>query len=123
MQKTLPIPNAIIFIYDRDNQNVIIPEYSPESLIAQNAGCVSVATQADVDGEVTLNLKDNFSDNELVGHQKIHSGYLETPHKKIGISTSENEAVLECLITTNRTLITIWVDDTKYPSSILVLVK
>lgn len=118
MKTSIPIPNSIIFIYDVDGQ-VIIPDYIDRELIAFNSSCISVGTQSEFDGDVLLHLEKN-ENKGIDKFIKKFSGMIDTPNKKIAISTSDTERVLECAVDNYKTLVTIWVDDNQFPSVVVV---
>ena len=68
MEVKLLVPNAIVFLYVIDSEDIQIPEYLDDTLIAANEQCVSIGTQAEVDGEVTIKIWheiDNAEKNRL----------------------------------------------------------
>lgn len=52
--------NAILFLFDPTDKNVVVPAYVDGELIASTKTCISVGTQAPVDGdaEVSLSVSD-----------------------------------------------------------------
>jgi hypothetical protein len=50
-------PNAILFVFDPTNKDVVVPPYVDGELTAATANCVSVGTQADVDGDTEVSLE------------------------------------------------------------------
>ena len=120
MEITLFIPHAIIFLYDLANKNVQIPKYVDDVLVSSNEGCVSVGTQADVDGEVTLKLVDRLPENHKNTYKKVFDGCINTPGKRLAISTSEEEGILEIEVQDRKAQVSIWVDDVSYPGVVLV---
>jgi hypothetical protein len=117
---TLSVPNAIIFLYDLASKNIQVPEYIDNVLVAANEACISVDTQADVDGEVTIKLSNNIdkSDKELC--EKVFEGVIDTPGKKLAVSTSEDDRVLEVDVKTNKSQVSVWVDNLDFPGIVLV---
>ena len=113
-------PHPIIFLYDLSNEDFRVPEYIENSLTAANETCISVGTQADVDGEVTLRLSNQIAQVDKDSCKKIFYGFICTPGKKLALSTSEDEGILEINVQDQKTLVTIWVDDLIHPSIVLV---
>lgn len=60
MKKRIPIPYAIIFINDNDNDAVDIPEYN-DNVVSFNDSCISVGTIHEVDGDVDIELTKEVS--------------------------------------------------------------
>ena len=120
MEAALFFPNAIFFVFDLANKKVQVPEYINGVLTAANESCVSIGTQAEVDGEVTVKLSDKFSESEKDSCEVVFNGFIVTPGKKIAIVTSELDKVLEMDVRDRKTHVKIWVDDLNYPSVVLV---
>lgn len=123
MDATLLIPNAIVFVFDLENKSVQVPAYTDGVLTAWNNSCVSVGTQSEVDGEVTVKLSGKLSGSERDLYEVAFSGVIETPSKKIAVVTSELEKILEMDVRTEKTEVIISVDDLSFPSVVLVEVS
>jgi hypothetical protein len=91
-------------------------------LIAANTSCVSIGTQASVDGEVTVTLEKTFG-RAIEGMQRIFSGHISCPNLKLAIVRAENTTVLECEIRSAIPNIEVWVDHDPSPTNIMVLVN
>lgn len=111
-------PNAILFVFDPSNRNVRVPEYVRGQLTAANATCVSVATQAPVDGETVVSL----SEPEIHRHglQKVFEGPVESPGRLIAVMTSEARRVLETSVSSPVTVVCVWVDDLLNPARLAI---
>ena len=77
-----------------------IPECVPCHLVASTDSCISVCTQADVDGEVTIRQSNKKSEieealSDFVEPLKIFEGTLTSPSRRVGIHSSEVEKLLE----------------------------
>ncbi len=120
MESTLFVPNAIIFLYDVTNNDVQIPEYIDDVLISFNETCISVGTQADVDGEVALKLSSQITMTDKSLYNKVFNGSIKTPGKTLSISTSEEEGFISIDVVGQQTKVSIWTDDLNYPSIVLV---
>lgn len=123
MNVTIAVPNAIIFVLDPSNKRVLVPDYAPGETIAANSTCVSVATAAEVDGEVSLHLGQPLSDSEKSGCAQIFRGSIETPGRKLAIVTSGFERVLETDVSAFVTRVTISTDAPSSPGVICVNVE
>jgi len=121
LQAMLSPPNAILFVFDPTNKDVAIPAYVDGKLTAATETCVSVGTQADVDGdtEITLDLGDEVPD----GLRQVFFGMILTPGGRVGIITSQFQRVLELEVPVGTLDVSIWVDDLCNPGRVAVYVK
>jgi hypothetical protein len=118
---TFSPPNAILFLFDRANSEVRIPTYSDGQLIASNDSCLSVGTQAAVDGDVTVTLETTPSDmNQL---QRLFAGTMNAPSRKLAIVTAEAQTILEIEVGSSRPEIEVWTDDQRNPARIAVVAR
>jgi hypothetical protein len=115
-------PNGILFLFDRKNPHVSIPQYIDGQLIAANTSCVSIGTHASVDGEVSVTLERTF-DRAIEGMQRIFSGSIPCTSRKLAIVTAENTTILECEVRSAIPNIEVWVDHDSNPSKIMMLVN
>ena len=118
-EATLFVPHAIFFINDPGMRDIEIPEYVNDRLVAFTDSCISVGTQADVDGPVTVRLFDESRATEKAT-KKVFTGDIETPDRKVGVVSSEDVTILELPVQNEKTSVTIWVDDTTHPTKIFV---
>jgi hypothetical protein len=107
----LAVPNAILFVLDPTNEDAIIPEYKPGETAAATLSCVSIATIADVDGEVTVQLCTTSDNVILFTPVQVFAGLLETPGCVLAVVTSEFDRVLEIATDSTTTQIIVRVDD------------
>lgn len=117
MSMKLAVPNAILFILDPSNEAAAIPEY--EALVSHSDSCVSVGTQADVDGETEVSL--SFVGPS--GLSLVFDGHVQTPTGSIGVMTSEGASLGSIDGLTPRTRVAVWVDDDKWPSRVAIVVS
>ncbi|MEO7594444.1 MAG: hypothetical protein ABI134_24745 [Byssovorax sp.] len=120
MKAKLAVPNAILFILDPTNEAAIVPEYVPGEAAAATPSCVSVATIADVDGEVTVRLCATLDDVERTMSAQVFHGSVETPGHVLAVVTSDFERVLEIATPSLVTRITIRVDDVQSTAEVSV---
>lgn len=118
---TITPPNGILFVFDPTNKNVLVPEYIDGELTASTETCVSVGTQAPVDGETEVSL--SASDVPPVGMQQAFLGSIVSPGGKIAIVTAEFHRVLELDVPKGNVGMSIWVNDHRNPSQIVVNIK
>ena len=120
MEATLSVPNAIIFLYDLASKDIQVPEYIDNVLVAANEKCISVGTQADVDGDVTIRLSSQIDDSDKKSCKQVFDGLISTPGKKLAVSTSADEAILQVDVKGEKTQVFIWVDDSDFPGLVLI---
>lgn len=114
-------PNGVVFVVDLSNEDLEIPQYTEGQVAVANESCVFVAARADVDGDVTVKLSGSRSDTEGSSYLRVFDGSIRTPSRKVAIITAELEKILEIEVEEEKTHVTIWVDDTSYPSVISVI--
>jgi hypothetical protein len=119
----LAVPDAILFILDPTNEAAVVPEYVPGEAAAATPSCVSIATIADVDGDVTVRLCAPLDDVERARFAQVFYGSVETPGHVLAVVTSEFERVLEMATTSTATRITVRVDDVQSPAEVYVNVE
>jgi len=118
---TLTPPNAILFVFDPSNQNVTVPDYVNAQLIAANATCISVGTQAPVDGDTVVSLCE--PETYRKGLEKVFDGRIETPSRRVAVVTSEFQQVLEMSVSSTITDVAVWADDLRSPGRLVVEVS
>ena len=118
---TLCPPNAILFVFDRTNHNVSVPEYIDGQLIASTDTCLSVGTQDAVDGDTTISLERLHKGASANIPHKVFTGRLRTPGRKIAVVTSEGQIVLEQDVEGEIARVEIWTDDLRNPARVVVL--
>lgn len=113
-------PNAILFIFDPTNKDVLVPSYIDGNLTSSTETCISVGTQSYVDGEteVFLGLGEILPLNLV----KIFSGQVQTLSGKIAVMTSQFQSVLELDVSRGNVQVTIGVDDVRNPGQVGVCV-
>ena len=105
-----------------------IPEYVPGDLVESTDSCISVCTQADVDGAVTIRQSNKKSEieeaiSDFAESLKVFEGTLSSPSLRVGIHSSEVEKLLEVSVETQKALVAIWVDDSRWPSKVFVMAQ
>lgn len=120
MDTTLEIPHAIIFVMDNDSKDLLIPEYIKGQLTAANGACLSIGTQADVDGDVHITLSDELSQDKVAQCSKVFEGKITTPDKKLSVCLSDGTVILEQKVKNPDTNIEVWANDDYAPDKILI---
>jgi hypothetical protein len=118
---TIYLSNGILFVFDRANKVVNTPEYMDGQIIAANDSCVSIGTQASVDGDVTVTLERMMHNVPGEGMKRRFSGNLSSPGRMLSIVTAEATTILECEVDGTTPQIEVWGDDERNPTRIIVL--
>ena len=113
------IPNAILFVLDPNNEDVNVPSYIDGELIAATETCVSIGTQTEIDGETQVSL---IFDREEGDSILIFSGSIIVPTGTIAIVNSYFHRLLIENVQTKTVDINIYVNDSSYPSEVIVQV-
>lgn len=121
LQTVFSPPNAILFVCDPTNGNVVIPAYVDGELTAATETCVSVGTQADVDGDTEVTL--DRGGETPVGLQQVFFGTIQIPGGRVGIVTSQFQRVLELEVPAGPLELSIWADDLCNPGRVVVHAK
>lgn len=120
MEAMLSPPNAILFVLDPANTSIVVPEYEPGVLTANSGSCLSIATQAEVDGDVTVRLSDQLSSAEKSGCDEFFEGEIATPGRKVAVVTSHFEEVLVLNVEQTVTRVAVGADHPDSPSLIWI---
>ena len=118
---TISPENAILFVFDPASKNVLIPPYVDGELIAANPTCVSIGTQAPVDGETEVTM--SLSNAAHPGLHRAFVGRIVTPNGIVAINTASFERVLEFEVAKTSVDLCVWVDDLRNPSQVIVEVS
>jgi len=89
-------------------------------LVSATDTCVSVATQAAVDGPVHVELTSAQDDRSL---RRVFRGAVLTPGSKLAVVTSQFERLLEAETTSQDVHLTILVDDPKIPGEVVFYIE
>ena len=109
-------PNSLLVVSDTDGW--IPPEFVPGVLILSSSSCITVGCRMFADGETQVFLGPA---SELdPGKPPAFDGMIETPNRKVVVSTVEHETVLETRVPGTRTHVRIWVDDPREPDNVII---
>jgi hypothetical protein len=111
-------PNAILFVFDPTNTDVAVPPYVDGQLTAATATCVSVGTQADVDGDTEVSL--HAASAIPADLQRAFVGAIATPGRRLAVVTSQLERVLDIEVPDKTAELSIWVDDLRNPAQVAI---
>lgn len=114
-------PQGIIFLLDPGNKDAIIPDDVQESIVMATESCVSVWTQAEVDGDTEVTL--SASQDIPGGLFQVAIVEIVLPHHVLAVVTSEDEVILKEDVPQDRAKVSIWVDDKDNPGQVFVRVE
>ncbi len=123
MKSKLAVPNAILFVLDPTNEAAVVPEYMPGEAAAATPSCVSIATIADVDGDVIVGLCTPLDVVTFSAPVQVFAGSVETPGHVLAVVTSEFDRVLEIATPSTATHVIVKVDDVQSPTRVSVEIK
>lgn len=120
-QAVLNPPNAILFVLDPTNKNIVVPPYVDDELTAATNTCVSVGTQAEIDGETEVRLETGAI--TCADLQQVFLGVIATPGNRVAVVTSNFQCVLEAEVPGGTVEVSIWVDDLREPACVTIGVR
>jgi hypothetical protein len=109
-------PYSVVFVLDVDDVNAEIPETT--SVITFTESCVAVQCLAEVDGETEFRL--GAASKVDPGNRPAFVGTLKTPSRILSIQTAERAIILETPVESERTRISIWINDATRPDIVSV---
>lgn len=115
-ERRIALPNSVLLVVSSKDPQ--IPQLLGEDLVAATSTCVAVGTLAEDDGKVDVVLTDEPM-LEL-GHTAVYEGALESRHGYLAVVTILGKCVLSESRPTSRQALTIWANDAKEPSKIIV---
>jgi len=114
-------PHGIIFVLDPENKDALIPEYVDSVVANCTDTCVSVATQAPVDGETEI-----FMASEVIPPSdllQVAQCEILVPNGQIALITSDLERIFHLRLPVGRARVTVWVDVIDGPAKVVVEAK
>jgi hypothetical protein len=115
------VHHGVIFILDPRNRDVLIPEIVGDELVIATDSCISVLTQASVDGEVEVSLA--FSEAAPPGLVHVARGNIRVPHGTLTVDTADEGVLFERDVPKGRVTVSIWVDDMRHPERVFINVE
>jgi hypothetical protein len=113
--------HPIVFICDYDNLDAEIPIHDEASLVCATNTCISVGTQPNVDGDVTITLATREPQSEEEPYTEVFSGVVEVPNGELAIVTSEDEKLLAIDVASTSAAVRVWVDNQVTPRRVWVI--
>lgn len=123
MNKTLLVPNGVIFFFDDSHPDIIIPMHDGDYVVDANSSSVSVFTTIDVDGEVFVELANEISESRKENLLHVFEGHIDAPGRKVAMFTSEDDILMEVDVGGTQAKLSVWVDDLESPDTVLVEAK
>ena len=120
MKKTMLVPNGVVFFFDPSHPDIVIPMHDDDYVVDANDSSVSVFTQIDVDGEVSIELAKTIADSKKENLQQVFRGEIDAPGRKVAMSTSVEDLVLEVDVADTKANLSVWVNDLGSPDIVLV---
>ena len=80
-------------------------------------------TLAEVDGETTIVLEKNGVPSLVSGLRRVFQGRLKCPGKSVAVGTSDLKMLLKPDISRSEAEVEVWVNDSRFPSRIVMLAK
>ncbi len=97
--------NSLLFIQDANTKDV--PTIDGNGSIWKTATCVAVSCMPDCDGITEVDLGAS-SDIEKASEKLVFDGFLETPSRKIHVTTVLGQTILEKDVSGTITHVCIW---------------
>ena len=109
-------PYALVLVMDSTGGD--IPGSMGHALIASTPSCIAIGCRSEQDGAVELTL--SVASEVCLADPPVFSGFLETPSRRVEISTVLGDTILGAISDRQRTLVQVWVDDPREPGRIIV---
>ena len=61
-----------------------------------------------------------LDDSDKKSCEQVFDGLISTPGKKLAVSTSEDDAILQVDVKGEKTQVFVWVDDSDFPGLVLI---
>lgn len=117
-------PNSIIFLFDRDVKNTVIPIYEPSNILGATENCISIGTLSEFDGETTVQLL-GYCVNAKKKYPALHwfePILLATPSASLSVVTAKNKTLGSMQTNSKCSAILIGVNDISEPDLIVICI-
>lgn len=114
-------PNAILFVLDPTNKNILVPPYVDGEVAAINKTCASIGTQAPVDGETEVFM--SLTDDAPSSLKQVLFGKIDVPGGKVAVVTSDFKILIECEVNAGFIELSVWVEDLQNPSKVFIKIN
>ncbi|TQV80786.1 hypothetical protein [Denitrobaculum tricleocarpae] len=120
MNRTLLVPHGVVFFMDDSHPDVIVPMHDDDGIADASSSCVSIFCMIDMEGEVFVELANEIAGSKKENLQQVFEGVIEAPGRKIGMSTSDGDVLMEVDVAETEARLSVWVDHPKWPTTVLV---
>ena len=116
------IPRGMLFLYDHNGKDIVIPDYDPQQTVGASSNAISIATISDMDGEVDMKLctADKPCSSEMF---KLFSGDLNVDTGILSICFMGDEKIASINAKLGSSLVEIYADKRRFPSSVIIIVE
>lgn len=108
--------NSIVFV--SDNLNTRPPLHTDSDLIHFNGESVSVGCYPEIDGDTEFTL--GPAKEVVPNFELAFDGMIETPSRKLMITTVLDEILLETDVADLNTRVRVWLNHPKWPNKVVV---
>lgn len=115
---TIGAAHGIVFIFDPQPPDVVVPECVADSLVASTDSCTSVAVQPEVDGDVEISMLCSGEIPPDLVH--VGSASVALPSGKIAVTTADSGSLIEYDVPDDHASVSIYVDDVKFPARVFI---
>ena len=109
-------PNSIVFISDPNGGEAPDPVWG--AMILSTPSCISVGCLPEVDGETEITL--GPAQEVDTGDLPDFTGTLETPNRRVVVSTVEEETILEAPVPGTKTGVRVWLSHPRWPEKVII---
>lgn len=109
----------LIYIYDVDNPNLVLPEVEDWKPIISEPSCLCVGIMHYVDGYTKVEIS-----NGVLIDTKWHNvfdGKVETPNRILNIGTVENEVISSFRTFSTKINMRVYSDNRKFPNRVIII--
>lgn len=115
------VPRGMLFLYDHDGNDIIIPDYDPQKTVVASSNAISVATISDMDGEVEIKLCTNAKPCSLQ-MVKLFAGDLMVDTGVLSICFMGDEKIASIETKLGSALVEIYANKKRFPTSVMIAV-
>ena len=115
------IPRGMLFLYDHNGKDIVIPDYDPQQTVVASSNAISIATISDMDGEVDIKLcaSEEFFSSEMF---KLFSNILNVDAGTLSICFMGDKKIASINTTSGSSLVEIYANKRRFPSSVVITV-
>jgi len=110
------VQNGVVFIEDEKGGEP--PDQSNDDMVKYTSSCISVACLHEIDGEAEFTL--GPSDEVDPGYEASFDGEIETPTKKLVITSVEENKILKAEVPDIITRVRVWCNHPLWADQVVV---